>query len=113
MGEVQAASTHSLPHLIETADIRGALHNHTTLSDCEASLELMADTAGKMGWGWLGIDCLTLQACFTCLLCRLAHVPALRACFIKPGRSAVLRIFHEGFLSDEDVWTETLPKLRE
>jgi DNA polymerase (family 10) len=55
MGEVQAASTHSLPHLIETADIRGALHNHTTLSDGEASLELMADTARKMGWGWLGI----------------------------------------------------------
>ena len=55
MGEVQAASTHSLPHLIETADIRGALHNPTTLSDGEASLELMADTARKMGWGWLGI----------------------------------------------------------
>ena len=37
------------------SDIRGALHNHTTLSDGEASLEEMADTAQKMGWNWLGL----------------------------------------------------------
>ncbi|MEC7065265.1 MAG: PHP domain-containing protein [Candidatus Thermoplasmatota archaeon] len=55
MGEVQAAHDGTLPHLIETAHIRGALHNHTTLSDGEASLEVMADTARKMGWNWLGI----------------------------------------------------------
>ena len=55
MGEVDAAAAHSLPALIQTSDIRGALHNHTTLSDGEASLELMADTARKMGWSWLGI----------------------------------------------------------
>ena len=55
MGEVQAAQDGTLPHLIETAHIRGALHNHTTLSDGEASLEVMADTARKMGWNWLGI----------------------------------------------------------
>ena len=55
MGEVQAAQDDSLPNLIETSHIRGALHNHTTLSDGEASLELMADTARKMGWNWLGI----------------------------------------------------------
>ena len=55
MGEVDAAAAHSLPALIQTSDIRGALHNHTTLSDGEASLEMMADTARKMGWSWLGI----------------------------------------------------------
>ena len=55
MGEVDAAAARSLPELIQTSDIRGALHNHTTLSDGEASLELMADTARKMGWSWLGI----------------------------------------------------------
>ena len=55
MGEVQAAQDDSLPNLIETSHIKGALHNHTTLSDGEASLELMADTARKMGWNWLGI----------------------------------------------------------
>lgn len=55
MGEVLAAETGSLPSLIETSHIKGSLHNHTTLSDGEASLELMADTARKMGWNWLGI----------------------------------------------------------
>jgi len=35
--------------------VLGSLHNHTTLSDGEASLEQMADTARKMGWSWLGI----------------------------------------------------------
>jgi len=55
MGEVDAAASGSLPNLIQMGDIRGALHNHTTLSDGEASLELMADTARKMGWNWLGI----------------------------------------------------------
>lgn len=55
MGEVNAAANASLPSLIETSNIRGALHNHTTLSDGDASLEVMADTARKMGWKWLGI----------------------------------------------------------
>lgn len=55
MGEVEAAASDALPALIQTSDIRGSLHNHTTLSDGEASLEMMADTARKMGWSWLGI----------------------------------------------------------
>jgi DNA polymerase (family 10) len=55
MGEVEAAAANSLPNLIQTSDVRGSLHNHTTLSDGEASLEVMADTAQKMGWSWLGI----------------------------------------------------------
>jgi DNA polymerase (family 10) len=55
MGEVEAASSGSLPKLLEMNSIRGALHNHTTLSDGEASLEQMADTARKMNWSWLGI----------------------------------------------------------
>ena len=55
MGEVKAAEAGNLPQLIETSHIKGSLHNHTTLSDGEASLEVMADTARKMGWNWLGI----------------------------------------------------------
>ena len=54
-GEVIAAELNELPNLIEMNDIRGTLHNHTTLSDGEASLEEMADTAQKMGWNWLGL----------------------------------------------------------
>lgn len=55
MGEVEAAASGRLPQLLEMADIKGSLHNHTTLSDGEASLEQMADTARKMKWTWLGI----------------------------------------------------------
>ncbi len=55
MGEVEAAATGKLPQLLEMPDIKGSLHNHTTLSDGEASLEQMADTARKMNWTWLGI----------------------------------------------------------
>ena len=54
-GEIVAAESNKLPSLITNADIRGAWHNHTTLSDGEASLEEMAETARKLGWNWLGI----------------------------------------------------------
>ena len=54
-GEILAAQDGQLPRLLEMSDIKGALHNHTTLSDGEASLEQMADAAIKMGWNWLGV----------------------------------------------------------
>jgi DNA polymerase (family 10) len=54
-GEINAAHHNGLPKLVTNADMRGAWHNHTTLSDGEASLEEMADTAQKLGWNWLGI----------------------------------------------------------
>ena len=55
MGEIEASASKTLPELTTLSDIRGALHNHTTLSDGEASLEQMADAAQRMGWNWLGI----------------------------------------------------------
>jgi DNA polymerase (family 10) len=54
-GEILAAQEAKLPQLIVQSDIKGALHNHTTLSDGEASLEQMADAARKIGWNWLGL----------------------------------------------------------
>ena len=54
-GEIAAASNDGLPTLVQTSDIRGALHNHTTLSDGDATLEEMADAAQRMGWNWLGL----------------------------------------------------------
>ncbi|HIG03373.1 MAG TPA: DNA polymerase/3'-5' exonuclease PolX [Candidatus Poseidoniales archaeon] len=55
-GEIEAAETGDLPELISYSNIRGALHNHTTLSDGSASLEQMANAAIQMGWSWLGIS---------------------------------------------------------
>ena len=54
-GEILAAESANLPQLIVQSDIKGSLHNHTTLSDGEASLEQMADAARKIGWNWLGL----------------------------------------------------------
>jgi len=55
MGEVAAAESAALPTLLEPSMVRGSLHNHTTLSDGEASLEVMADAARRLGWSWLGL----------------------------------------------------------
>ncbi len=55
LGEIEASASNSLPELISLSDVKGSLHNHTTLSDGEASLEEMADAALRMGWNWLGI----------------------------------------------------------
>ena len=52
---MEASAADELPDLISLSNIKGALHNHTTLSDGEASLEQMADAARRMGWNWLGI----------------------------------------------------------
>ena len=52
---MEASAANELPELITLSNIKGALHNHTTLSDGEASLEQMADAARRMGWNWLGI----------------------------------------------------------
>lgn len=55
IGEIEASAAESLPELVTLSEIKGALHNHTTLSDGDASLEQMADAAQRLGWKWLGI----------------------------------------------------------
>lgn len=58
MGEVEAATigtSAGLPNLIETSDLRGALHNHTIASDGVNTLEEMAAAAQALGWQYLGI----------------------------------------------------------
>src|SRR5262249_49688626 len=54
-GELEAAAAHQVPKLIESADLRGTFHCHTTWSDGNASLEEMADAAKRMGLKYLGI----------------------------------------------------------
>ena len=55
MGEFEAAEEHRLPKLIETGDLRGTLHCHTTYSDGLHTLEQMAGAAKELGWEYLGI----------------------------------------------------------
>jgi len=55
-GEVEAASRHALPALIELGDLRGDLHVHTNWSDGTASLEAMAAAARAHGLTYVAIS---------------------------------------------------------
>jgi DNA polymerase (family X) len=55
MGEIEAAATHSLPDLLVSEDIQGALHCHSTWSDGGATIEEMAQAARTRGWKYIGI----------------------------------------------------------
>lgn len=56
MGEIEAAEADTLPRLVMPTDLKGSLHNHTTLSDGVATLEQMAGAAIDMDWEFLGIS---------------------------------------------------------
>ena len=54
-GEIEAATDHTLPHLIQLENLRGTFHNHTTASDGFDTLEAMAEAAIELGLQYLGI----------------------------------------------------------
>jgi len=56
MGEIAAAETKKLPHLIEEADIKGIFHNHTVYSDGNATLKEMVEAARSAGYEYIGIS---------------------------------------------------------
>ena len=55
-GEIDAAATHKLPHLVTVGDIRGDLHTHTTATDGKNSIEEMARAAKERGYDYLAIS---------------------------------------------------------
>ena len=54
-GELAAARNGSLPELVESEDIAGDLHSHTTWSDGRASLEEMVEAARRLGRRYLAV----------------------------------------------------------
>ena len=54
-GEVEAARTGALPHLVEPGDVRADLHVHTSWSDGSASVAEMARAAKALGYRVLAI----------------------------------------------------------
>jgi DNA polymerase (family 10) len=54
-GEIDAAETGALPHLIAPNDLRGDLHMHTTATDGRDSLETMAAEAHRRGYQYIAI----------------------------------------------------------
>lgn len=55
-GEIAAAAANALPKLIESKDIRGALHCHSDYSDGKATIAEMAAAARALGWSYIGIS---------------------------------------------------------
>ena len=55
LGEIDAAVNHSLPRLIQEADIRGDVHMHTHESDGRNSIQEMAEAAHARGLRYIAI----------------------------------------------------------
>ena len=55
LGEIEAAAAGKLPRLVETGDIQGIFHVHTTYSDGVNSLREMVETAIERGYKYLGV----------------------------------------------------------
>jgi DNA polymerase (family 10) len=55
LGEIESASRHSLPQLIQQSDIRGDLHMHTTASDGHNTIREMAEAALACGYQYIAI----------------------------------------------------------
>jgi DNA polymerase (family 10) len=51
-GEIEAAATGRLPSLITRADLRGDLHSHSDWSDGVHAIEVMAEAARRLGYGY-------------------------------------------------------------
>jgi DNA polymerase (family 10) len=54
-GEIDAARTGRLPHLVEAGDLRGDLHSHTKATDGRNSLDDMAEAAQRRGLAYLAV----------------------------------------------------------
>ncbi len=54
--EIELAKENKLPTLVEEADLKGILHNHSTYSDGKHSLREMAEFCKEQGYEYLGIS---------------------------------------------------------
>ena len=55
LGEIEGAAHHTLPQLIQAADIRGDVHMHTNASDGHNTIREMAEAALAVGYGYIAI----------------------------------------------------------
>ncbi|MCL4542513.1 MAG: DNA polymerase/3'-5' exonuclease PolX [Deltaproteobacteria bacterium] len=55
-GEIEAASNHAIPELVEERDLQGIFHVHTTYTDGKDSLEEMVEASLKSGYKYIGIS---------------------------------------------------------
>jgi DNA polymerase (family 10) len=92
-GEIEAAAGHTLPALIELADIRGDVHMHTVETDGRNTIEEMAEAARERGYEYMAITDHSKNLAFANGLTderALAHIERIRAVEQKLGG---IRIF--------------------
>ncbi len=117
LGEIEAAAHHSLPRLIEKADIRGDVHMHTTATDGHNSIREMADAALAVGYGYIAITDHSKNLAMTNGLDdrrALAHVAAIRQVDAEmAGRIRVFSGIEVDILADGalDLEDETLAQM--
>jgi DNA polymerase (family 10) len=56
LGEIEAARRGELPKLLETADIRGVFHVHTSASDGAQNLEELVKLGEELGYAYIGVS---------------------------------------------------------
>jgi DNA polymerase (family X) len=81
-GEIEAAAGHSLPRLIELADIRGDVHMHTVETDGRNTIEEMAEAVRERGYEYMAITDHSKNLAFANGLTderALAHIERIRA----------------------------------
>lgn len=55
-GEIEAAQKNALPELVETDQVRGDLHAHTTYSDGRATIAEMVERAALLGYEYIALS---------------------------------------------------------
>jgi DNA polymerase (family 10) len=55
LGEIEAAARHTLPKLIESGDLKGDVHMHTTATDGRNTIREMAEAALERGYQYVAI----------------------------------------------------------
>ncbi len=81
-GEIEAATEHRLPRLIELADIRGDVHMHTVATDGRNTIREMAEAAIARGYEYIAITDHSKNLAMTNGLDdqrALEHIAAIRA----------------------------------
>ena len=93
LGEIEAASNHTLPALLELSDMRGDVHMHTVETDGRNTIEEMAEAARERGYEYMAITDHSKNLAFANGLTderALAHIERIRAAEKKIGG---IRIF--------------------
>ncbi len=54
-GEIEAAVSDSIPHLVTDEDVRGVIHVHSLYSDGSATIRELAKACARLGYSYLGM----------------------------------------------------------